>query len=115
MKYTGKCHCGAVRYEAEADLSTVIECNCSYCAMKGLILAFTPAEQVTLLTPDAALTEYQFNKKHIHHMFCPVCGVQPFSHGNNSEGVATYALNVRCIEGIDLAALNPKPVNGKDF
>ena len=84
MKYTGGCHCGAVRYEVEADLSTAMECNCSHCAMKGFILTFVPAADFTLLTPEAKLTEYQFNKKHIHHLFCPICGVQSFGNGKNS-------------------------------
>ncbi len=115
MKYTGGCHCGAVRYEVEADLSTAIECNCSHCSMKGFILTFVPAKQFTLLTPEAKLTEYQFNKKHIHHMFCPICGVESFAHGKNSKDEEMYGINVRCLDGIDLTTLHPKQVNGKDF
>lgn len=115
MKYKGGCHCGAVRYEVEADLSKAIECNCSHCAIKGLILTFTPASQFTLLTPDAQLTEYQFNKKHIHHMFCSVCGVESFAHGIGPDGSEMYGINIRCLDGMDLDTLSPTKVNGRDF
>lgn len=115
MKYKGGCHCGAVRYEVEADLSKAIECNCSHCAIKGLILTFVPASQFTLLTPDATLTEYQFNKNHIHHLFCSICGVQSFAHGNGPDGTEMYGINIRCLDSVDLDSLSPAKVNGKDF
>ena len=114
MKYTGGCHCGAVRYEAELDLGGAIECNCSHCSMKGLILVFTPAIQFTLLTPDAVQTEYLFNKKKIQHLFCPICGVQAYAQAQY-EGKDTRAVNIRTIDSIDLTTIHPKQVNGKEF
>ena len=46
--YTGGCHCGAVRFEADVDLGQLMTCNCSYCAKKGFILGFVPAASFTL-------------------------------------------------------------------
>ncbi len=113
QKYTGSCHCGAVRYEAEADLSSVITCNCSHCVMKGLLLVFIPAEQFILLSGEESLTEYLFNQKIIHHLFCKHCGVQSFGRGTGKEGVPTVALNVRCLEGVDIANLSLRAYDGK--
>ncbi|MDP6953456.1 MAG: GFA family protein, partial [Alphaproteobacteria bacterium] len=35
--YHGSCHCGTVTFEVEADLSKIIECNCSICTKKGAL------------------------------------------------------------------------------
>ncbi len=112
----GSCHCGAVKYEAEADLGSTVECNCSHCERKGLILTFTPIENFRLLSGSEKIREYRFHKHQIAHQFCTVCGVQPFAYGKRPvDGKEVVAINVRCVEGIDLGALNPKKVNGREF
>jgi len=113
--HTGGCHCGKVRYEAEADLSSVIECNCSHCSAKGLLLAFIPKEQFTLLSDEDALTEYLFNKKVIRHLFCKACGVEPFAFGKDKSGKETVAINVRRIDNIDLDTITRIPFDGKSL
>jgi hypothetical protein len=117
MKYTGGCHCGAVRYEAEVDLDAakIIECNCSHCHKKGLLLTFIKPEEFTLLSGEENLTEYQFNRKVIHHLFCKTCGVQSFARGKNRAGEELISINVRCLDGVDTKSLTLIPVNGKDF
>ena len=111
----GSCHCGAVAFTAEVDLSNIIACNCSLCGRSGMILTFVPNEAFTLEKGEDALTDYQFNKKHIHHTFCSTCGVRPFSNGTSPEGVSMYAINVRCIEGVDANELEPTKVDGKNM
>lgn len=115
MKYTGSCHCSAVKFEVEADLMRTIVCNCSHCQKKGFILEFVPAEQFTLLSGDKTLTEYRFNKKVIAHLFCKVCGVQSFGRGTGRDGQATVAVNVRCLDDVDFLALHPKEFDGKNM
>ena len=74
--YEGGCHCGQVRYEAKADLGHVITCNCSICQKHGLMLAFIPTDQFKLVSGEEALSDYQFNKMKVHHLFCRRCGVE---------------------------------------
>lgn len=109
----GGCHCGAVRFRAEADPDAAMECNCSHCAIKGFVLTFTPAEKFELLSGEDKLTDYRFNKKAIAHLFCSVCGVQPFGRGETPDGGKMAAINLRCVDGLDLSALNPQPVDGR--
>lgn len=35
MKYRGSCHCGAVAFEVEGEIQSVLSCNCSICRRKG--------------------------------------------------------------------------------
>lgn len=114
-KYTGGCYCKAVRYEAEVDVTKVLSCNCSYCSIKGLLLSFIPASQFKLLSGEDHLTEYRFNKKVIAHLFCKTCGVQSFSRGTSSDGTATIALNVRCLDDINIEELVIEHFEGKDL
>ncbi len=68
--YRGGCHCGAVRYRADADLSKrVTQCNCSICSRTGTLLTFVPADSFALEKGEEFLTDYQFGKKQIHHLF----------------------------------------------
>jgi hypothetical protein len=111
---TGGCHCGKVRYEVKIDLEQpVLSCNCSMCGRAGTYLTFVPAQQFTLRSGDDTLTDYQFNKKHIHHLFCSTCGIKSFARGTGPNGAQMVAVNARCLDDVDLGALNVKPYDGK--
>ena len=115
QSHTGGCHCGKVRYQVKIDLSgPVISCNCSMCGRVGSLLSFVPAQQFTLLSGEDALTDYQFNKHVIHHLFCKVCGIKSFARGKDKNGGDTVAINTRCVDGVDLEALNVMKFDGKD-
>ena len=109
------CHCGAVRFKVETDFAQVIECNCSHCHMKGFVLTFTPVEQFELVSGADSLTEYRFNKKVLAHQFCKVCGVQPHAFGTGPDGMKMAAVNLRCVDGLDLATVTVTPWNGADI
>ena len=112
-KYMGRCHCGQVRYEVEMALDKVISCNCSMCQRKGSLLAFVPATQFRLLSGEDAQTDYQFNKNVIHHLFCKVCGITSFAKGVHA-GTEMRAINVRCLDDVDIAKLPVMQVDGRN-
>jgi len=115
MNYQGSCHCGKIRFEAEGTLEQAMECNCSHCNRKGYLLWFVPRSQFTLLTTDAELATYTFNKHVIQHNFCPSCGCAPFGFGKDRKGGDTAAINVRCLEGVEPASLKRIAVDGRSF
>ena len=114
-KHTGGCHCGRVRYEVEADIDEVMSCNCSMCQKRGTLLTFVPEQQFTLLSGGGDLTDYQFNKKIIHHLFCSTCGIGSFARGVAPDGSEMVAINVRCLEDVDPASLTVKFIDGRSF
>jgi hypothetical protein len=114
--YQGSCHCGAVRYSVEADLSQpVMSCNCSMCGRSGTLLAFVPTAKFTLEQGSDALTDYLFNKENIHHLFCKVCGIKSFARGTGPGGAEMAAVNVRCLDGVDPDKLTVKRIDGRSY
>jgi hypothetical protein len=112
--YQGSCHCGRVRFEAVLDLGgQFIACNCSMCGRAGTLLTFIPADHFRLLSGDDTLTDYQFNKKKIHHLFCSTCGIKAFAKGKGPGGAEMRAINARCLDGVDVGKLSIKHFDGK--
>jgi hypothetical protein len=112
MTYRGSCPCGRIAFEADLALEQAIECNCSHCQRKGYLLAFAPRDSLRLITPEEDLATYTFNTHRIQHHFCPTCGCAPFGEGADPSGKPMAAVNVRCLEGVDLATLRIVPVDG---
>jgi hypothetical protein len=98
--YQGGCHCGNVRFEADLDLSKVYACNCSMCSKMGWRLSFVPETAFRLQKGEDQLSDYQFNKKHIHHYFCRNCGVRSFGQGTDGKGNTMVSINVRSLDDV---------------
>ncbi|MFY2563866.1 GFA family protein [Corallococcus terminator] len=112
--YAGGCHCGQVRYEVKLDLSQpVVTCNCSICQKTGSMLSFVPVSEFTLRSGEPALTDYQFNKNVIHHLFCSKCGVRSFARGTGPDGSEMAAINVRCLDDLDLGTVKTMQFDGR--
>lgn len=113
MIYKGSCHCGKVAFEVDGEITGVMDCNCSICARKGSLLWFVPREKMTLLTPEDAASTYTFNKHVIQHRFCPTCGIHPYGEGVDPKGNRIAAINIRCLENVDLAAIPVQHFDGR--
>lgn len=113
MKYTGSCHCGKIRYEVEGELKGAMACNCSMCQRKGSLLWFVPIDRFRLLSREADAATYTFNKHIIKHRFCGTCGIAPFAEGVDPKGNPMAAINIRCLEDIDLPSIPVKNFDGR--
>jgi hypothetical protein len=122
--YRGSCHCGAVRFEVDADLDHVRSCDCSICRKRGALIHRVDADRFRLLTPLDALTLYQWHTRTAEDYFCPTCGILPFrrprhrTSGEVDAGAPEFtgwSVNVRCLEGVDLDAIPVKRVYGNEL
>jgi len=113
--FTGGCHCGDIRYETTTDIGTVTACNCSICSKRGALWTFVKPDQFALRSGQDSLSDYQFNKRVIHHLFCPVCGIESFARGKGADGTDMIAVNVRCLDGVDVATLTVAPFDGRSI
>jgi hypothetical protein len=112
--HVGSCHCGAVAYEVDTDLEGLIECNCSHCYRKGLVLTFVQPDAFRLLK-DGPQIQYRFNNHKIHHRFCQACGVQTFALGDAPGGGQMVAVNIRTLTDIEPFSWTAQRVDGRSF
>ncbi|MGH6922291.1 MAG: GFA family protein [Propylenella sp.] len=102
------CHCGAIRFEVDAELADLVECNCSTCARHSFLHWKVPVEAVRLVTQNVRISTYLWRDAAGGHHFCPVCGTAMMRTGYQT-GVS---LNARCIEGVDIFELKTRRYDG---
>jgi hypothetical protein len=111
--YQGGCHCGQVRFRVRGDLADATLCNCSVCTMKGIVHLMVPLGQFELLRGADAITTYQFGTNVAKHTFCRHCGIHSFyTPRSMPDGVS---VNIRCLEGVDIATLQPSLFDGQHW
>jgi hypothetical protein len=114
VTHRGGCHCGRVRFEAQAPArAQVSECNCSICNKAGYLHLIVRAEHFKLLSGGDVLTTYTFNTGTAKHLFCSVCGIKSFyvprSHPDG------FSINARCLDPGTLVEMTVSPFNGQDW
>ncbi len=113
QNYAGSCHCGAVAYTVEVDTEQALKCNCSICTKLGAVWAFAPKAKFNLNKGAGKQGDYLFNKKVLHHRFCTTCGIESYAEGTGPDGSPMVGINLRCVGGVDVDKLNPKPWDGR--
>jgi hypothetical protein len=102
--HTGGCHCGALRFRVELDLTKgASRCNCSICtktAVTGCIVK--PAAFTLLSDDDEGLGMYEWGGKISQRFFCKRCGVHCFGRGHLAEVGGDYvSVNLNCLDDVD--------------
>lgn len=105
------CHCARIQLEVTADLSEVVECNCSICSRSGFLHWYVAPEQVRRLTERQRLSTYVWRCATGGQHFCPTCGIAVIR--TSTEYPPPVSINARCLEDADLAGLKIRSFDGK--
>ncbi len=113
--YRGSCHCGAVTFEADLDLTRdSYRCNCSICRRTRFWPAVAKPEEFRLLSGASELTRYLFHTRKNVHYFCKHCGVRPFGVGTETPVGTMYGVNLGCLDDVSDEELSRVPVTYVD-
>ena len=98
--YSGSCHCGAVRFQAELDFAEgTVKCNCTSCTKARSWLILTPASRFRVVQGEDSQAEYQWTppgrpNPTVQFHFCKRCGIRTPGRGeleamgrNPAEGI----------------------------
>lgn len=108
--YTGSCHCGEVQFEVDVDLNHVRVCDCSICRKRGALNHRVADLDLRIKTSLEDMTLYQWHTGVAKDYFCPKCGILPFRRPRTNPKM--WAVNIRCLDGIELASIPIEHVYG---
>ena len=114
--FHGSCHCGAIRFEADIDLSAGTgQCNCTYCTKVrwwGTLVRPSAFRLVKGRRED--MGDYS-KSDYGHHRFCKTCGIQPFGDCNIPQiGGEFVSVNLHCLDDADLTGVTIQYQDGRN-
>jgi len=113
--YRGSCHCGAVQFAADLDLTqSTYRCNCSICRRTRFWPAVAREDGFRLLSGQTSLQQYLFNTRKNEHYFCKQCGVRAFGVGTETPIGKMYGVNLGCLHDVSEEELSQLPITYVD-
>jgi hypothetical protein len=100
LTLTGRCHCGAIRFNAEMPhgLASARRCTCSICRMRGAVAVTGSVGGFEITQGANKLASYRFGTGVAEHHFCSTCGI--YTHHRRRSNPDQLGINVACLEGL---------------
>jgi hypothetical protein len=83
------------------------------CTKKGFVHLIVPLSDFELESGADALLSYRFNTGVAEHKFCATCGIHSFYTPRSDPDKVD--VNVRCLDDVDLSALELESFDGKHW
>lgn len=102
---SGRCHCGAVRWRFQGEISDATICNCTICRRYAALWAYDyDGHGIRVDAPEGGLSSYVRGRM-IAFNFCRVCGNLVSWRGlmAQDDGRTRTAVNLRLAEPEDVA------------
>jgi hypothetical protein len=119
--YSGSCHCGTVRFEADIDLTKgTNRCNCSLCTKARSWFVLVEPDRFRLIAGSDAQTEYQWvppgrPASNLHYRFCSTCGIRTVGYGEHGpSGGPFYFVAIASLDDVNPDELVAAPLNYVD-
>ena len=112
-KYTGSCHCSAVQFEFDAEITSGIQCDCSLCKRRNAVMLRIPKENFHLLKGAEALSLYEWNTRMAKHYFCRHCGI--YTHHQPRTRADMIGVNLGCVDDLDASKLPVERIQGSQL
>jgi len=90
QSYVGGCHCGAVRYRVQLELSRSAAPHSVWERLAG-------AHAFELLAGEEHMSGHQFEAEPAHHFYCERCGARVFTHHTSPRSVGFYTIDLRSL------------------
>lgn len=113
MGYSGSCHCGAIKFEIDADFNELTTCDCSLCRKKNALMGKVHESNFRLLAGEEQLALYQWNTKTAKHYFCKVCGIYTFHRKRVTPDY--FGINVNCLDDANMSDVPIRHADGKSM
>lgn len=100
MHLTGKCLCGAVKFEAQSDGEGADRCHCKMCRRWGGVYdsVFVPSETVRIEAGEDLIKWYE-SSDFARRGFCSNCGSNLFYHADRHKDFShLYAVSVGTLD-----------------
>jgi len=70
--YSGSCHCGAITFHIEVNITELLRCDCSICTKKNALMTNVHEDDFTLINGKDNLGEYRWNTKVVRKNHYPI-------------------------------------------
>ena len=110
---SGSCHCGAVRFRVEFEITELTTCDCSLCTVRNAVMAKVPERALTVTEGESMLTLYEWNTRRAKHYFCQRCGIYVFHRKRAAPD--HFGVNVFCLQNFDRASVPIRATDGANM